>query len=413
MRGYAYDRRDVTGRGLANAYAQTLGTIFSSGGEKPYEVELFVGRGRRHRRGRLDLPADLRRSGRRRARLRRDGRLGRAGDDVPQGALPDRRGARGRRSGSPCRRSARARATPRAIPSTNLEVAVLDRTRTQQRKFKRLTAEQLGRHPRQRRRTRLAGRGPARGRRCRHPRRRHRPLRPRRPDRPHRHRHRRPAPRGPRLRRARRRHPSHPPHLSPARPVELAGPARRATDHASLETGCSVSSHRVVAAVGPARAVATGVEHAPVVAIGGSGADPAWSSLSRPRSARRQWRRRDRRGRACRDHERSRQARSAEGCIRTGRDPESRARERANAGRSANRPSASARRFARDRPCSCFSQCEGFRDPSELRGPDAARRAAGWTCSARRSAAACWARRTARSSRVLPSYSEPSAQRSM
>ena len=42
MRGYAYDRRDVTGRGLANAYAQTLGTIFSRGGEKPYEVEIFV-----------------------------------------------------------------------------------------------------------------------------------------------------------------------------------------------------------------------------------------------------------------------------------------------------------------------------------------------------------------------------------
>ncbi len=42
MRGYSYDRRDVTGRALANAYAQTLGAIFSSGGEKPYEVELFV-----------------------------------------------------------------------------------------------------------------------------------------------------------------------------------------------------------------------------------------------------------------------------------------------------------------------------------------------------------------------------------
>ncbi len=42
MRGYSYDRRDVTGRGLANAYAQTLGTIFSAGGEKPYEVEIFV-----------------------------------------------------------------------------------------------------------------------------------------------------------------------------------------------------------------------------------------------------------------------------------------------------------------------------------------------------------------------------------
>ena len=42
MRGYSYDRLDVTGRGLANAYAQTLGTIFSSGAEKPYEIEIFV-----------------------------------------------------------------------------------------------------------------------------------------------------------------------------------------------------------------------------------------------------------------------------------------------------------------------------------------------------------------------------------
>src|ERR671937_777822 len=42
MRGYSYDRRDVTGRALANAYAQTLGAIFSSGGEKPLEVEIIV-----------------------------------------------------------------------------------------------------------------------------------------------------------------------------------------------------------------------------------------------------------------------------------------------------------------------------------------------------------------------------------
>ncbi|MDQ1675383.1 MAG: proteasome alpha subunit, partial [Actinomycetota bacterium] len=42
LRGYSYDRRDVTARGLANAYAQTLGTIFSSAGEKPFEVELVV-----------------------------------------------------------------------------------------------------------------------------------------------------------------------------------------------------------------------------------------------------------------------------------------------------------------------------------------------------------------------------------
>src|ERR671930_2237390 len=42
LRGYSYDRRDVTARGLANAYAQTLGAIFSSTAEKPSEVELVV-----------------------------------------------------------------------------------------------------------------------------------------------------------------------------------------------------------------------------------------------------------------------------------------------------------------------------------------------------------------------------------
>src|SRR4029079_18136843 len=41
MRGYSYDRRDVTGRGLANAYAQTLGTIFTET-NKPYEGEIVV-----------------------------------------------------------------------------------------------------------------------------------------------------------------------------------------------------------------------------------------------------------------------------------------------------------------------------------------------------------------------------------
>jgi proteasome alpha subunit len=41
MRGYAYDRRDVTGRALANAYAQTLGSIFIEN-QKPYEVEIVV-----------------------------------------------------------------------------------------------------------------------------------------------------------------------------------------------------------------------------------------------------------------------------------------------------------------------------------------------------------------------------------
>ena len=41
MRGYSYDRTDVTGRSLANAYAQTLGAIFTET-NKPFEVEIVV-----------------------------------------------------------------------------------------------------------------------------------------------------------------------------------------------------------------------------------------------------------------------------------------------------------------------------------------------------------------------------------
>ena len=108
MRGYAYDRRDVTGRGLANAYAQTLGTIFSSGGEKPYEVELFVAEIG-------DAPADDQIY-----RLTYDGQVadehgyavmggaGGHGGGVPQGALHRGRLARRRRP----RRRGRARPQP-------------------------------------------------------------------------------------------------------------------------------------------------------------------------------------------------------------------------------------------------------------------------------------------------------------
>src|ERR1044072_2691464 len=54
LRGYTYDRDDVTAPGLPNAHPQKLGTtlstasaqavatIFSSAAEKPYEVELIV-----------------------------------------------------------------------------------------------------------------------------------------------------------------------------------------------------------------------------------------------------------------------------------------------------------------------------------------------------------------------------------
>jgi proteasome alpha subunit len=41
VNGLTFDRRDVTGRALANAYTQTLGAIFSET-QKPYEVEICV-----------------------------------------------------------------------------------------------------------------------------------------------------------------------------------------------------------------------------------------------------------------------------------------------------------------------------------------------------------------------------------
>ncbi|GAB3285639.1 proteasome subunit alpha [Sinomonas notoginsengisoli] len=41
VRGYSYDREDVTGRGLASVYAQSLGAVFTAE-QKPFEVELTV-----------------------------------------------------------------------------------------------------------------------------------------------------------------------------------------------------------------------------------------------------------------------------------------------------------------------------------------------------------------------------------
>jgi proteasome alpha subunit len=41
VRGYSYDRDDVTARGLASVYAQSLGAVFTAE-QKPFEVELAV-----------------------------------------------------------------------------------------------------------------------------------------------------------------------------------------------------------------------------------------------------------------------------------------------------------------------------------------------------------------------------------
>jgi proteasome alpha subunit len=142
MRGYAYDRRDVTGRGLANAYAQTLGTIFSSGGEKPYEVEIFVAEIG-------DRPADDQLF-----RLTYDGQvadehgyavMGGAAESV-SGYLQERYAEGASLADALALAVAALGHTDtgdRLIPADDLEVAVLDRTRSQPRKFSRLRPARL------------------------------------------------------------------------------------------------------------------------------------------------------------------------------------------------------------------------------------------------------------------------------
>lgn len=145
LRGYTYHRNDVTARGLANVYAQTLGTIFSSGAEKPYEVELIVAEVG-------EAPEDDQIY-----RLPHDGSIVDEHGSVAVGGNSDQIGtyldqrhhddmtltealslaveALGRDSNG----------GERTLTADQLEVAVLDRSRPQQRKFKRVVGRQLNR----------------------------------------------------------------------------------------------------------------------------------------------------------------------------------------------------------------------------------------------------------------------------
>jgi proteasome alpha subunit len=144
MRGYSYDRRDVTGRALANAYAQTLGAIFSSGGEKPLEVEILVAEigatTADDQIYRLTYDGSI-------ADVRGFAVMGGQAEQVAEyvgehysegislaGALRLAVDALGHDSSE-----------PRELTSDQLEVAVLDRTRAQVRKFKRISEETLAR----------------------------------------------------------------------------------------------------------------------------------------------------------------------------------------------------------------------------------------------------------------------------
>jgi proteasome alpha subunit len=144
IRGYSYDRRDVTGRALANAYAQTLNSIFTDQ-QKPYEVELCVAEvGKTAADDRL-------------YRLAYDGSIGEEPEYVVLGGNTEpivgelkASFTGGMSLPAALRTAVRALAAagadsngrPRDLGASHLEVAVLDRNRPA-RKFRRLVGAAL------------------------------------------------------------------------------------------------------------------------------------------------------------------------------------------------------------------------------------------------------------------------------
>jgi proteasome alpha subunit len=143
LRGYSYDRRDVTARALANAYAQTLGAIFTEQ-QKPYEVEICV----------AEVGDDS--DSDQLYRLTYDGTIVDEPEFLVMGGQADAimTEIRGRFTPGQSLEECLAMAVaalgsaggadgkPRELPTSQLEVAVLDRTRGK-RKFRRITGAAL------------------------------------------------------------------------------------------------------------------------------------------------------------------------------------------------------------------------------------------------------------------------------
>ena len=147
LRGYSYGREDVKARDLANAYSQSLSTIFTQQ-MKPYEVEILVG----------EVDGDV--SGTTLYHVLFDGSvtdehgfiaIGGHAEDLTEalkqqlpGGLGPRDGGQDGRDGARSARSTtdRGRAT--------IEAGVLDRTRGHRRKFRRLDDAEVTSDPRRR-----------------------------------------------------------------------------------------------------------------------------------------------------------------------------------------------------------------------------------------------------------------------
>jgi proteasome alpha subunit len=143
VRGYSYDREDVTARGLASVYAQSLGAVFTAE-QKPFEVELAVAEV-----GPTQAEDHL-------YRLTFDGSIADEHQFVVMGGQADKvssaidEGWRSSLSFADALRLAMAAlvpatesdAQPKTLPATAVEVAVLDRqsesSRGSRRAFRRL-----------------------------------------------------------------------------------------------------------------------------------------------------------------------------------------------------------------------------------------------------------------------------------
>jgi proteasome alpha subunit len=139
VKGYSYSREDVTAKGLANAYSQSLGNIFTAE-LKPYECEILVAAV-----GDSTETNEL-------FHILYDGSVTDRQQWVAMGGqaealgsyLKDKFPAKTPTVGAATKLGHEALLTVegREVPAEALEVAVLDRTRGR-RKFRRLTREEL------------------------------------------------------------------------------------------------------------------------------------------------------------------------------------------------------------------------------------------------------------------------------
>lgn len=144
LRGYSYDRIDVTARALANSYAQTLGAVFTQE-SKPFEIEIVVAE--------VGATSDEDQI----FRLTYDGSVADERGFVVMGGASDKAEERlaavwrpGLSLGEVLRMAVEVLgappegAEPRVLEAAQLEVAVLDRERPR-RTFRRVVGPLLGR----------------------------------------------------------------------------------------------------------------------------------------------------------------------------------------------------------------------------------------------------------------------------